>query len=83
MPGFDSTGPAGNGSFGKGMGPCGGGQAGWGRGRGFRRGGGADWGRFPIAPSADDEKVFLEQQKGWLESQLSSISQRLQKYDNS
>lgn len=80
MPRFDRTGPLGTGPIGRGLGPCGGGQAaGWGRGRGFRQGGGRGWGfGWTSAPySVTDEKQTLEQQKGWLEEQIAAITQRL------
>lgn len=79
MPGFDNTGPAGNGPNGRGMGPCGGGQASWGRGGAFGRGRRGNWRRFQMAPSFDDEKESLEQQKNQLETQLLLIAQKLQK----
>jgi len=65
------------------MGPCGGGQGGWGRGRGFRRGCGAGWGGLytPLAPN--NEKVVLEQQKNWLETQLEALTKRLQGVEKS
>ena len=80
MPGFDGTGPMGTGPFGRGLGPCGGGQA-WGRGRGFRRGGwfGSGGVSAPVSPA--DEKGLLSNQKNWLESQLSAINDRLQNLD--
>lgn len=81
MPGMDKTGPLGTGPIGKGLGPCGGGQTGRGRGRGFRRGGGAAWSMMPTKLSPDDEKDILKQQKGWLETQLAAITQRLQGLD--
>ena len=81
MPGMDRTGPLGTGPIGRGLGPCGGGQAGWGRGRGFRRGGGMGWDMVPATLSPEDEKKYLEQRKVWLESQLSTIKQTLQDSD--
>jgi len=76
MPRFDGTGPLGTGLIGRGLGPCGGGQA-WGRGRGFGRGNfGWGMGQF-TAPQPETEEV-LEQRKTWLEKQLAAISQRLQ-----
>lgn len=75
MPNMDGSGPMGTGPLGRGLGPCGSGQAGWDRGRGFRRGGGRwDWAPF----SADQESAFLEQRKSWLKRQLEAISQRQQ-----
>lgn len=78
MPGMDGTGPMGTGPIGRGMGPCGGGLAGWGRGRGLRRGAGAGWGMMPATLPPVDENTMLEQQKEWLETQISTITQRLQ-----
>lgn len=83
MPGMDNTGPLGNGPVGRGMGPCGSGQAGQGRGRGFRRGGGAGLGRLSAMLSTDEEKGLLERQKDMLETQLATITQRLQGLDKS
>ena len=81
MPGMDKTGPLGTGPIGRGMGPCGGGQAARGRGRGFRLGGGAGWGVVSTALSPDEEKGIIEQRKGWLETQLAAITQRLHALD--
>ena len=78
MPGMDNTGPLGTGPVGRGQGPCRGEQDGRGRGRGFRRGGGAGWVFSRQALSSDNEKEFLEQRKGWLETQLAAIAQKLQ-----
>ena len=77
MPGMDRTGPLGTGPIGRGLGPCGGGQAGWGRGRGYGRSFGIGGAFFPRAITADEEKTVLERQKGWLEAQISEISKRL------
>ncbi len=85
MPRFDRTGPLGTGPIGRGLGPCGGGQAaGWGRGRGFRQGGGRGQGfGWVSAPySVEEEKQTLEQQKSWLEEQIVAITQRLNSLDN-
>jgi len=81
MPGMNNTGPFGNGQTGRGMGPCGGGQAGHGRGIGFRRGGGEGWGIIRKISSPGEEKEFLEQQKGWLETQLEAVTHRLQEIE--
>ena len=83
MPGMNRTGPQGTGPIGRRMGPCGGGQAGWGRGLGFRRGGRFGWDMMPNSSSPDDEKGILEQQKGRLETQLATITQRLQELGTS
>lgn len=81
MPGMDNTGPFGNGPVGRGLGRCRGGQAGWGRGRGFRRGGGAGWNADPPWLSPDEKKEVLVQQKGWLETKLAAITQRLHDFE--
>jgi len=78
MPGMDGRGPQGTGPIGRRMGPCGNGQSGLGRGRGFRRGGRFGWEMTSEPISVEDEKVLLEKQKSWLESQLASISKKLQ-----
>lgn len=75
MPRFDGTGPLGTGPIGRGMGPCGGGQA-WGRGRGFFRGGFGWWTGRVSAPITN-EKEILEKQKEWFDNQLNTINQRL------
>lgn len=81
MPGMDKTGPFGTGSMGRGLGPCGGGQAGRGRGRGFsRRGNG--WGMGPGFTPITGEKESLEQRKNWLESQLDAINQNLKELED-
>lgn len=80
MPGMDKTGPFGTGSMGRGLGPCGGGQAGRGRGRGFsRRGNG--WGMGQAAAPITEEKAVLEQRKNWLENQLDEINQYLKEME--
>ncbi|MBN2258006.1 MAG: DUF5320 domain-containing protein [Anaerolineaceae bacterium] len=79
MPGMDRTGPLGTGPIGRGMGPCGGGQAfGRGRGRGFGRGFGLGLGRLPAVLPVENEKEILEQQKSWLETQLEAVTRRLE-----
>lgn len=78
MPNMDRTGPFGTGPIGRGLGPCGGGQAGFGRGRGFIRGGGRGWAPTSGLISPEEERTLLDQQKNWLEQQLAAISQRLQ-----
>jgi hypothetical protein len=79
MPAMDRTGPLGKGRLGRGMGPCGGGQAwGWGRGHGPGRSG---WGGFRSWFGGSDEKDFLEQQKDWLEGRIAEITKRLQDLD--
>ena len=78
MPGMDKTGPLGTCPIGIGMGPCGAGTAGWGRGRVFRRGGWSAWLAPMNQPAPQQEKEVLEQQKDWLERQLTAISQQLE-----
>ncbi len=75
MPRLDGLGPMGTGPIGRGLGPCGGGQA-RGRGRGFGR---YDffWSTRAYPASVDDQKDLLAQQKSWLETQLAAITQRL------
>lgn len=66
MPGFDGTGPMGQGSTtGRGLGPCGGGmRQGWGRwgDRGFRR-----------FFSPKNERTSLEQEEKTLEEELKAV----------
>jgi hypothetical protein len=77
MPRMDATGPFGTGPIGRGMGPCGGRRDNFGRGQGFAREGGF-WGMAQAPLLSDNEKGYLEQRKGWLETQIAVISQRLQ-----
>ncbi|GAP39433.1 DUF5320 domain-containing protein [Flexilinea flocculi] len=77
MPGFDGTGPLGNGPFGRGMGPCGGGTVGRGLGRGFFRGN-FGWGAGFFSATMPEAKEVMEQRKNWLENQLAVIKQSLQ-----
>lgn len=80
MPGFDRTGPFGTGPNGWGMGPCGGGGA-FGRGRFFRRGGfGFGRGYFSQEISPEEEKTYLENRKGWLESEIEALTKKLNEY---
>ncbi len=71
MPGFDGTGPMGQGPMtGMGMGPCG---------RGLRRGfrGGPGYGR--LAPlSKDEEKTILAAQLKELDAERQEIAKKLQ-----
>ena len=75
MPGFDRTGPFGNGPMtGRGFGPCGRGMGrGMGRGRGFRR----------FAPAQayeytkEDEAADLKMEKELAERDLKAINDRL------
>jgi len=68
MPGMDRTGPFGNGRFGRGLGPCGGGHT--------RRGGGYGW--RALSDSDIDVKESLELRKSWLKEQLTDINNSLQ-----
>ncbi len=89
MPGFDGTGPRGQGPMtGGGFGNCAGAGAGYagsrggfGRGqrcgRGFGPGrGGGRFAAYPQAP-AIDEKANLEARLGWLEQEATRIRERL------
>lgn len=77
MPGMDKTGPLGTGPIGRGLGPCGGGQASRGR-RGNALGGRIGRGIGQNLNPQADEKEILERQKTNLESHLNRINQRLQ-----
>ncbi len=72
MPGFDKTGPRGQGPMtGRGLGPCGGGMA-WGRGCGC----GYGYRRFF---SQTEEKEMLEQEAEMLEQELKAVKEILAK----
>ena len=90
MPGFNKTGPQGQGPMtGGGRGPCGAGRGpgggqgrgrgqGMGRGRGGRGAGGGqnqDWG--PSTTGTNDEVARLREQSNQLKSQLEQIANRL------
>ena len=77
MPRRDATGPFGTGPVGRGLGPCGGGDAYRGRGFGFGRGWGFSCGWTPGFQEPLDEKEVLKDQKSWLEQQLDVIAKRL------
>lgn len=95
MPGFDGTGPRGEGPMtGGGRGYCaadlsggkiyGGGRGrAWGGGRGWGRGMGRGFGRRSFAPqqSAQDERACLADQLSALESELREIKGRLEELD--
>jgi len=81
MPGQNGTGPLGQGPMtGRGLGPCG---AGMGRGRGFGRGMGRGMGMNPgygavaepVSPA--DEKAYLEQNLGALETAQKNVQARI------
>ena len=76
MPARDGTGPDGTGPYGRGLGPCGGGQAGRGRGRGIF-GAGQGWGLRQGVTPIPDEKEGLEQRKNWLQTQIEAINKKL------
>lgn len=86
MPRMDGTGPMGQGAgTGRGMGPCGGGQAygrrGVGRGRGFgwRR----FWGYYPApSPSKKEEGEMLLEEAEILEEDLKAVKARLDQLKN-
>ena len=92
MPGFDGTGPMGQGALtGRGLGPCGGGMAygrrgGGGFGRGFGRGLGLGRGRYwgyranPVTKKEETE--MLSQEAGILEEELKAIKSRLAEVKN-
>ena len=86
MPGFDGSGPYGDGRIGRGFGPCRGNQTG----SGFRRGNNRrSWfggdrslggrGRFFQSYSPQEEISDLEQEKTFLEKRLEDLKQLIQK----
>jgi hypothetical protein len=87
MPGFDRTGPRGEGPMtGRGLGPCGRGRGfrrGFGRGagfgRGFSRGRGYAYDYAPVAPALtkDQEKAVLEDEMKILQEDMEAIKKRL------
>jgi hypothetical protein len=73
MPGFDQTGPQGQGPMtGKGMGPCGGGVR---RGCGYRRCGGRFAGRAYL--TKNEEIQDLEEEAKNLEADLKAVKERI------
>lgn len=84
MPGFDSTGPYGDGPRGRGFGPCRGNRSDLRYGRGFGRrgwfgGGWFGWGRNAPSYTPQSEIVDLEHEKSFLEKRLEDIKQLLNK----
>lgn len=81
MPGFDRTGPRGEGPMtGRGLGPCGRGLGfRRGFGRGFGRGRGYAYGYAPVAPTLtkDQEKAILENEMKILQEDTEAIKKRL------
>jgi hypothetical protein len=84
MPGFDGSGPYGDGPRGRGFGPCRNSQNDPRYGRGFgRRGwsgrGWFGWGRNTSYFSHQEQIVDLEREKSFLEKRLEDIKQLLNK----
>ena len=84
MPGFDGSGPYGDGPRGRGFGPCRDNRTDLRYGRGFgRRGwsgrGWFGWGRNAPYYAPQDEIVDLEREKSFLEKRLEDIRQLLNK----
>ena len=80
MPGLDKTGPQGAGpKTGRGLGPCGGGQA-YGRGG---RGGRCYCGRYYSEPSKEEEVEMLEEDAKVLKDELSAVDGRLKELKGS
>lgn len=90
MPRFDGRGPRGMGpGSGWGLGPCGAGRA-WGRGGEYGWRAAAGRGYYPpypvpytapVQPAPQDEKVFLEDQLSYLESEVKRIRERMDEID--
>ena len=81
MPGFDRSGPQGQGPLtGRGLGPCGRGLA-FGRGRGFGRG--FAWRTQPVYPvreptlTKEEEKKILEAELAEIKAETQEIEKRL------
>jgi hypothetical protein len=88
MPGYDRSGPYGEGPMGRGFGPCRENQAGAGFRRGNNRrswfgggrfGGGRVRGRFFQSYSPQEEIAELEQEKTFLEKRLEDLKQLIHK----
>lgn len=79
MPLKDGTGPAGMGPMtGRGMGPCARGM-GYGYGRGMGRGRGAGMYGCPLcgfAPTVEDERAMLEEERKAIESRLEELKSK-------
>ena len=74
MPGYDRTGPMGQGPMtGRGMGSC---PKGFGRGPGYRRGFGRGFG-FRQRFTKTEEKEFLQEDLKELESETKAVKERL------
>ena len=82
MPGFDGSGPYGDGPRGRGFGPCGGNRSNMRYGRGFGRRGWIGWGRNAPNYTPLDDSVDLEREKSFLEKRLEDIKQLLSNKEN-
>ncbi len=82
MPGFDGTGPLGQGPMtGGGFGPCGRGLGrglrrgrGFGMGRGFRR---RFWGTTPVDYSPENELEILKKEKELIEQDIAALEKEI------
>lgn len=84
MPGFDGSGPTGDGPRGRGFGPCRDNHSNVRYGRGFGRRGSSGrgwfgWGRNVPNYAPQDDSVDLEREKSFLEKRLEDIKQLLGK----
>ena len=79
MPGFDGSGPYGDGPRGRGFCPCRDNRSNVRYGRGFGRRGWFGWGRNAPYYAPQDEIVDLECEKSFLEKRLEDIRQLLNK----
>jgi len=77
MPGFDGSGPYGDGPRGRGFGPCSGNRSDLRYGRGYGRRGWFGWGRIAPSYTPQDQIVDLEREKSFLEKRLEDIKQLL------
>ncbi len=81
MPGFDQTGPLGQGPMtGRGLGPCGGGM-GYGRGFGRGYGRGFGWRRW-VQPTAKEEKEMIQEEMSALKEQIKILEDRFKELKN-
>ena len=81
MPGYDGKGPEGTGPIGRGLGPCGEGNAqgqggGLGFRRGMRRGPRGFWRHGPFS----SDKEALTHKKTWLERELDAVKSQLSNF---
>lgn len=80
MPGYDGTGPEGTGPVGRGLGPCGEGNA---QGRAGGVGFGGGWRRGPKgfwrSRRNSSDKQTLVHEKAWLERELNAVNAQLDK----